>query len=456
MPASSDATDPGANGPRWRGGDDARRSDTRELALDAFAGARGVTWLREKPGRRRIGETRLASGRRCLVKLYEPATGVRGRGLSTLRLSTAARERRNLVRVARAGVPVPECLAHWEAADGRELLLLGFLEGQSLPDALEPATGRRALLRAVGGLVARLHASGHAHRDLHAENLWITEDGPVLLDLQETLPVRSEALASRDRGELDASLFDRLSWMERMTLRMAMLGIDRPFDAEAREALRRLARAGAARRRAHVTSRTARSLRHGRLYAPFALGDAQGMRLRAADEDRLRHGFEGGPPTSDGDAAGPEWRRYDAASPAEALRWKLHGSPARRAWVASHGLRARGIAAPSALAFLESRGATVRTAWLAIDPASPLAEDADADATLRLALRARREGVRHEDWASEPLDVAALCRLERIDFAPRGGGDDPTPLDAWIEARLADAPDALRRYRRANSLQVFP
>jgi hypothetical protein len=426
-----------------------------------LAGDPAIELLQEKAGRRRIAKGRLASGELCLIKHYlrPRKPGLRARALSALGLSTAAREFANLRRLAKQGIAVPAALAHLRSERGDEILLLRFLEGEPLPDALAKSPQRRALLHAVGRLVARMHGSGTAHRDLHGNNIWVTPDGPVLLDLQEALPLRGEALRWRDRGELDASLAPRLSLVEQLVLRMAMLELERPLDADAKLALRRLARAGAERRRAHVVSRTQRSLRAGRLYAPLEGPFGAGMRWRDADEGRITRALAD--PDSDPEL---EVLRYDARTFAEALQWRVAGSPAQHAWIASHGLRSRGIAAPAALAYTETRrGPQLRTARLVLARESDMAAAASAEAIVELALHARRDGVRHQSWEREPLTTARLERLCDIRFAPRRGGDACTQLDRFVEDRLTRdantspaAGRALARYQQAIRFQVLP
>jgi hypothetical protein len=444
---------------RWLAGESTLRAETQALARAVLTDDPSVELLQAKAGRRRIAKGVLASGIPCLVKHYlrPRRPGLRSRALAALGLSTGAREFANLRRLARHGVPAPEALAHLAAPGGDELLVLRFLDGEPLPAALARGPDRRELLHAVGRLVARMHESGTCHRDLHANNLWVTPNGPVLLDLQEALPLRLVSLRWRDRGELDASLAPELSLVEQLVLRMALLGVERPLGADAKQALRRLARAGAERRRAHVVSRTLRSLRPGRLYAPLRGAFGSGMRWREAPEERVQRALAD-------PAAEPELEvvRYEAGSLAEALRWRFAGSPARHAWVASHGLRARGITAPAALAYVETRrGPLPRAAQLVLERRPEAREAASPDAIVELALRARRDGVLHRAWQLEPLAQPRLERLEHVHFAPRRGGHASAGLDSFVETRLASADPAARaralaRYHAAKSFQVLP
>jgi len=140
---------------------------------------------------------------------------------------------------------VPEALAHVRTRGGEEVVATRFLAGRALGEALAAEPGpRRALLLTVGRLVRALHAAGRVHRDLHAENVWVASDGPVLIDLQQSLPFAPGWLRRRDQGELDASLAGHLSLADRVRLRAALLGIARPFDARGRAAVRAIAVGG--------------------------------------------------------------------------------------------------------------------------------------------------------------------------------------------------------------------
>jgi hypothetical protein len=263
------------------------------------------------------------------------------------------------------------------------------------------------------------------HRDLHRENVWVTSDGPVLVDFQQSLPLAGAGWVRRDRGELDASLAPLLSLADRVRLRAALLDLSRPFDASDRAALREVGRASEARLRAHVNSRTRRSLREGRLYTPLRCERGEGMRLREISE---------------ADAVAALERAPDSGAP-------------RRAWLAGHGLRARGIGAPRPLAFAVGGGGRVALEAPAGpgEPSDP-AECADLGVALRrhgVAIGAGAVFARDAEGRLGPLpleEVAFPRRLsrklaERIDAATRRAIESSA---ASPEARDA----ALERYRR--------
>ena len=387
-----------------------------------LAGEREVEILREKPGRRRLARATLASGERCFLKQFAPERrhGWRRR----LGLTPAWRELRMLRHLASAGVRVPAALAHFATAAGDQVLVTRFLEGESLASALRrPPRERRELLARVGELVAHLHAAGVAHRDLHRENVWVTRAGPVLIDLQQAVALRAGWLRRRDLGELDASLAPLLSLADRIRLRAAALGVSRPFGARARAALRAVGRAAIARRRAHVDSRTRRCLREGRVYATLRGGQGRGMRLRSQPEDAVRRAL--GETHSSG-AAG-QVLRFDSA-------WLRPGSPARDAWRAGHGLRARGLGAPLPLAFAERRSL--------------------AGVTSRVWLEAWRDA-RPEDparWLDEVVDAGVALRREGVSL----GSDAPWCRDARGRLGPADlAPVRFRRHLRAAEIRLI-
>ncbi|MFQ5655428.1 MAG: lipopolysaccharide kinase InaA family protein, partial [Planctomycetota bacterium] len=130
-----------------------------------------------------------ASARRpsLIVKRYH-VRGLRER-LKYLALpSRAHREWQALRALWREGIPVPRPLAVGEERAGGILRRAGLIMERIVdvapaPRALESARGdreRRAeLLGAMGALVARLHAFGADHGDLHAGNFLVRQDGPL-------------------------------------------------------------------------------------------------------------------------------------------------------------------------------------------------------------------------------------------------------------------------------------
>jgi tRNA A-37 threonylcarbamoyl transferase component Bud32 len=446
----------------WRAGDARLFEALEPLLLDLAGGRRSqaLAILRDKPGRRRLGRGELPSGEVCFLKLYQGDGRRRARRQVMQRLlglTTPAREFATLRRLRAAGVAVPEPLAYARLAGSQEVVVTRYLDGLPLTRALEvPRRERVALLRAVGELVARLHATGTVHRDLHGENVWVTREGPVLIDLQAAWRAWAPWLRRRDRGELDRSIASSLSLPDRMHLRAALLGAKRPFSRSARRRLRDVGAASHERSRAHAESRTRRSLSPGRLFTRWHGAAANGLRLRSADEARLMRALAGAP---EGDL---EVLHF----PASRLRWLPgQGSLARRGWRAGHGLAARGIPARKPLAFLE-RGGWLGggESWLVLErAASSPPGDAPAvspDELRVLGLALTRFGIQHEHIDAVPLCrnlAGALCvdQLQGVRLAHRRSARALRAIDAFVAARIAAAPAppeerdaAHRRYLR--------
>lgn len=468
---------------RWLAGDPHHRSALEGAVRALAAGAPEVEVLAEKPGRRRLARAELASGERVFLKHYPPyPPPTRGwlRAWCKRRLGFGpdSREWRMLVRLRRAGIRVPEPLAHVALPDGGRVVATRFVPGRPLAEALRcPARERRALLDAVGRLVGSAHAAGVVHRDLHIGNLFVGEDGPLLLDLQAALPSRSTRARVRDLGELDASLASRASRSDRVRVATAALDVTRPFDAPAREAIRSVARASRARARAHWRSRTQRALRPGRQYARVALREGRGMRLREVPEARVLALLSG-----EVRDAGIAVQRFRAHGLGAVLAQWLRGSPARLAWCAGQGLRARGIASERPLAYVESRrfGVPIRSVLVleclpALDAGMVRADPArflDALADLIAAMHER--DVRHTALDRSALRRApdgalALGQLTAVRFqAPRESAQLASverltlTLAPWLDAAMQARLQILLRYtadaqrRRCATTRALP
>jgi tRNA A-37 threonylcarbamoyl transferase component Bud32 len=389
---------------------------------------------------------------------------------------------------------VPEPLALGALAGGDEILVTCFVEGELLADALRAGPrARRERLRAVGRAVAKLHAAGIAHRDLHAGNVIVADGGATLLDLQHAARRRGEAARLRDLGQLDYSLWRLAGATDRLRLRREALGLGASRAPSDRERLRAVGRAALARADEHARSRTRRALRAGRLHASARWKELAGLRLRelaATDLEAALASHAGalasrGPALLESDArshvsavvAGGRAaivKEHPARGLARALADLVRGSPARRAWRAGHGLRARSIGAALPLAYLERRvlGVPVRSLLVMEDVrpapdalAAVAGKPADAlDALVRLLVALHRRGVDHGDLKAtnvflrdgprglEPI----LVDLEGVRF--RRGLAEPRRLQALAELN-ASLPDvfpaelrcaAFARYVRAH------
>jgi tRNA A-37 threonylcarbamoyl transferase component Bud32 len=473
---------------RWRAGARKLRSALGPALLDPDAAGAERTVLRDRPRRRRLERLRLATGETLFLKHFYAGAGrhrLRDQLKRRLALGTARREWRALSQLQRAGVAVPEPRALLELPGGDEVIAMGFLEGQALPEALGPGGAqRRALLDAVGALVARLHAAGFAHRDLHGGNILVADGVPLLIDFQAAWPTRSRLARLRDLGELDNSLAGALSTADRVRLRAAVLGIHRPFGPTARRQLRAVGRASRARERAHAVSRTRRSLIPGRLATPLRFRDYRGLRLRSVPERVVvaaldAHLGAGGAPNTAPLARDARSRITAVEAGGQRLVVKevraggalrraadlLRGSPARRAWRGGHGLRARRIGAATPFAFVERRRLGVTTASaVVLEDLRPLpaADRCGGDfatpeqlvsALADLAIALHRRGVIHGDLKASHVRLAKtggglearLLDLEGVRFPRRLGDGQRIRALAELNASLADGlPDALR------------
>lgn len=142
-------------------------------------------YLRRRPGR----ETFLA-GTWGVVKRYhgrEFAEGLRdwfgARGLR----SPGRREGENLADLERAGIPVPEPRAWFQAGPDSAVVMRAVAHRETLRDRLESAPREAGdWVAPLAALVARLHEAGWYHRDLYLQHLVLTDEsdsGLVLLDV---------------------------------------------------------------------------------------------------------------------------------------------------------------------------------------------------------------------------------------------------------------------------------
>jgi hypothetical protein len=154
----------------------------------------------------------------------------------------------------------------------------------------------------------------------------------------------------------------------------------------------------------------------------------------------------------------------------------FRGSPGRRAWVAGHGLLARGIPAATPLAFVERRrfGSVIESAVMLEDlrpakAASQLDDLHEGDATAllcRLAIDLHSRAVRHGDLQASHIFVsggqdgprAALIDLEGVRFRRHLSQRSRIQALAELNASLADAalPPAERMRAFARYARALP
>jgi tRNA A-37 threonylcarbamoyl transferase component Bud32 len=460
------------------------------------AGARPGRVLADH-ARRRLVRIEGPDTRPLLVKHFRVSTArhsLRERWKDRLGLGAAAREWRRLGTLHAAGVPVPEPLARVVLPDGDRLVVLRWLDAEPLLAALRaPAPLRRRRLAALGAAVARLHAAGFAHGDLHAGNVLVSGETAFLLDFQRARPVRRSAPRLRDLAWLDHSLSAWLSLPDRVRLRAAALGAARPYPAEVRARLREIGRLSARRAAEHARSRTRRSLRPGRLQARAVVDGLSGLRAHDFPEAALRAALrahreavavrgarclkaDGRSALSRVEAGGfrAVVKQTPGRGPLRALADAWRGSAGRRAWRGGHGLLARGIGAARPLAFLERRALGLPLeSWLVLEDLHP-AEPADAaggdparvvDALARLALALHRCAVDHGDLKSSHVFVrdtpagleTRLIDLSGVRFPRRLAEARRLQALAELNASLPDRfPDAARRRAFARYAAALP
>lgn len=301
------------------------------------------------------------------------------RKLSALKIPTirplALGERRHL------GLIVESFLVTEGISGARSLDVL--LEERDTPPPGPPrARWRRALVRALAGVVSAFHREGFYHRDLHLGNFLVrsydSADVAVwLIDLHKARASRARTWVT-DLAWLDYGARPRASGTDRLRFLKAYLqGMPRERLGDApgaskrapwKRVARRVLAASNERADAHRARRAKRSLRGGPHFAREAT--PLGLLHRAEDADRegilaaLRLSADG----SGGDTLRDTLRarvvrvrledgRTLCVKRYRRSRWAFHARDrARAAWRAAEGSRLRGIATPRALGLLERAG----------------------------------------------------------------------------------------------------
>ncbi|MDJ0867716.1 MAG: lipopolysaccharide kinase InaA family protein, partial [Myxococcota bacterium] len=379
------------------------------------------------------------------------------------------------------------------------LLAMEWVEGQPLPDALHGGgAARRALARALGETLRRVHEAGWVHGDCHAGNVRVAEAGPVLLDWQHARRTRRGRSRRRDLAHLEHSLAAHVPIGARLRVREAALARPRPWGAAARRALRGAGREADARTREHARSRTRHVLRPGRRAAALRLDGFQGLRLRELPEATLRAvlaehrqclAAPDDPRRLERDArssitahAANDWHVVVKATPwrglPRALGDALRGSAGRRAWRGGHGLLARGVGAARPLAFAERRRLGLPVcSWVLLEDQRPAPEAAFAvtrgevtpdellDVLLRLLLALHRAGIEHGDLKGTHVLLQrratrlepTLIDLEGVRFPGRLEDRQRLRALAQLNASLPDdVPDAARRRAFERYARALP
>jgi len=329
-----------------------------------------------------------------------------------------------------------------------------------------------------------MHRAGLVHRDLHASNILMTEEGPMLLDLQRARKTRSARARMADLGWLDASLMPSVSVCDRLRVREAALGVTRPWDREARDQLEAVGVAARAHLADYARGRTRRALIEGRRYARVDVSQGRGLRLRSIDEKtviEIGAAHRAALAARDGRVLKNEGRsrvtRVEVDGRAFVVKERiengfgkqlvngLRGSAAKRGWVAGHGLRYRGLGAPEPQAFLETRrlGLCVSSVSIMEDLAPAvsgyaltperIAPTEVLRALTKLMLRLHERNVDHMDMKAgniffhiEPSGVRTfLIDLEDVRFRKRLSDSKRVLALAQLNASLGkDYPDRER------------
>lgn len=325
---------------------------------------------------------------------------------------TPAREARALARAAALGVPVPR--------------LVGHGDGWIATAWCDARPARRDDIDRILPVVEHMHARGMLHRDLHLGNILVGAQGAVLLDVQRS-----------------AFLPWIPGWLVRWELGYLAYSLGEPLPASLAHARRWCER----RAHTHWHSRTKRCCKESSGFTAFSHEGASGFRRREAGESALRAAL-GGVADATPLKVGPSSRlvRHGA--------WilKEHASPrrARAAWIAGHGLEARGFSTGRALAWagrwivMEDAGPTLID-WVdeqfARAPDDVRRQMAFALADLLAALH--RRGVYHADLKANniawtPGAAPRLLDYGRVGFGRRVGRRRRVKNLAQLNAAIPD------------------
>jgi Lipopolysaccharide kinase (Kdo/WaaP) family len=230
---------------------DARFSEElRETLIDSAFGAIDGT-LKKRIRRSRHAETwaqHLGSGGGPDVyfKVIDAARGTHAMKL-LLKGSRAAHVARISERLRADGIGVPEILLLGaEQRGGREIVVTARVDGRNVPRYLrserEPLNAKRAILRALGAEVARLHRAGYLHGDLTPYNIFVTGVDPpqfVFIDhdrTRRTILSRFERPRMRNLVQLGHLGFKAVTNTDRMRV---WCGYSAAMPARRRRAARR-------------------------------------------------------------------------------------------------------------------------------------------------------------------------------------------------------------------------
>jgi len=219
-----------------------------EQALSAVSGRAGrlVRKSRNATSYRVPLNTGLPREGELFIKLIDPSRGF-ARVKAMIRGSRAAHVARVTRQLTHAGFSAPPVQLYGrEISSGRELVVMSVVHGDGPFRALEAPLGhKRAMLRALGGEIARLHRAGFIHGDLTPYNMFVERGEPPRFTFVDHERTRLIFLAGRRRqlrNLVQLGRFDLpgLTRTDRMRVLRAYAGV------QARASWRSLRRRGAA------------------------------------------------------------------------------------------------------------------------------------------------------------------------------------------------------------------
>lgn len=247
----------------------------------------------------------------------------------------AKREFEILEHLAARGVRVPHPLSLESRDGGCEVVMQWIANATSLRDRLSRGERERAnWARSAGHTLAALHAAGIDHRDLHAGNLLLCDDGGAwAIDFDKARRRRAfrPAWAERDLSVLAAGLreWTSLRWRAAALAAWRREAVAQGLQLPACDAAHLEARARELRR-AVVAQRARRHLAGGRAIRPLERGRGVAVVELGAEYERAL---------------------LDGATPPGVIR--VCGRPAmlRGLWTSMARLGEHGVAAPRPLAW---------------------------------------------------------------------------------------------------------
>jgi len=336
--------------------------------------------LRVLPGKRIVGEARIAGGeldgRRVLAKVFVDAGSARH----------SQREHEGIAALAAAGIPTPPALGALALPGGGHALFIEFLDGadtlldawRALADGTPGAAKALALLTPAFALLGRVHAAGLSHDDLHFGNFLRHEGQLHLIDgdaVRRHASPLEESTAARDLAMLIAQL--PRTWDEDLA---PLLAAYRASNAAApgEQALASALVAERAWRLRDYLSKAGRDCslfkveKRFRRFTAVWRAAAEQLEPLLADPDRR---MEGGRLLKRGntctvaqvniDGRPVVVKRYNLKSLRHALSRLWRPSRGWHSWREGHRLRLFGIPTPAPLALVEERHGPLRgRAWL--------------------------------------------------------------------------------------------